>query len=268
MIFSYIIDLYLKGEENKKIITLVLLALIIAGCSSKGASYEFDEAAILSKEETKEALADALNNKGKSIEYTGRVSMDLYEDENYTYYEVLQNIEKFSDELVIRVPREMSKNLSMSDFLYGTGVIIGTLEETKVLGPKGSTALVEINDVESGDYIDTIGRAIKTIEINKSQAQNGHSVTIDKVEVSEHDTRLFLTVKNDNENKIHMSSYRATIVAGGKNYAESSNYRAEYPEIVSELNPKTSTEGIISFVPIDFDTIQSFWMQLIVMTGM
>ena len=260
MIFSYIIDLYLKGEENEQIITLVLLALIIAGCSSKGASYEFDEAAILSKEETKEALADALNNKGKSIEYTGRVSMDLYEDENYTYYEVLQNIEKFSDELVIRVPREMSKNVSMSDFLYGTGVIIGALEETKVLGPKGSTALVEINAVESGDYIDTIGRAIKTIEINKSQAQNGHSVTIDKVEVSEHDTRLFLTVKNDNENKIHMSSYRAAIVAGGKNYAE-------YPEIVSELNPKTSTEGIISFVPIDFDTMQSFRMHLIVMTG-
>ena len=86
-----------------------------------------------------------------------------------------------------------------------------------------------------------------TIDVNETQTQYGYSVTLQKIELAEKETRVYLKVDNQGADTFNVYSFNAKITQAGKQFEEQYNWNTEYPKIQSNLLIGNSTEGIITF---------------------
>ena len=72
-----------------------------------------------------------------------------------------------------------------------------------------------------------------------------------KVELAETETRVYVSITNNGTDTFDMYSFNAKLIQNGKQYEEEANYEADYPEIQNDLSIGVTTEGIITFPPIE-----------------
>lgn len=242
----------------KKIITVLVGMLILVGCGSSTDSYEFIESEILSKEDANMALKDPSNNKGKSLEFSGKIFNKTDEDEKFIYFQMYRDIVNYDDTTLVAIPKNSDFKVDIDDFVIGNGVIIGEFTGENAFGGKISNPAIQINTIKSGRFDETVAKAHTTYPIKVTQEQNGLEVEIEKIEFSDFDTRLFVNINNSGTSKTSIYSFNISMVANGKNYSQDSNYLADYPELDTDLNPNTSTEGIVEFGKINPDDFKKF----------
>jgi hypothetical protein len=87
--------------------------------------------------------------------------------------------------------------------------------------------------------------AIRTLS-RRQIAQAGITITVQKVEFAEDETRVFVAVKNGSSAEFSLYSSSGKAVEGGRQY-ESTFSSTEYPELSSDLVPGAFTSGVIVF---------------------
>ena len=98
---------------------------------------------------------------------------------------------------------------------------------------------------------DAAAPTLKEIAVGQTQTQQGYSVTVDKVEFAETETRVYVTVNNGGDDNFHLYSFNAKLIQDNVQYEESPNYDADYPEIESDLLPGATSTGVIVFEPLE-----------------
>lgn len=86
---------------------------------------------------------------------------------------------------------------------------------------------------------------------NKTINQFGYIITVEKIEFADDETRVYVKAENTSSNKFNIYKYSAKILQGLKQYNQSDNYEANYPELQSELQPGVVSEGILVFPTIN-----------------
>ena len=62
----------------------------------------------------------------------------------------------------------------------------------------------------------------------------------------------FIPLEDGRKSVIHLLySFDAKLIQNGKQYEEEPNYEADYPEVQTDLSVGVTTEGIITFQPIE-----------------
>ena len=80
---------------------------------------------------------------------------------------------------------------------------------------------------------------IKSVELSRvTQDQLGYSITVEKVEFAEKETRVYVTIQNNGSSNFSAYSFNSKIIQNGKQYEEARNYSADYPR-----NPDRSGSG-------------------------
>lgn len=237
---------------KKLFVVLVIMSMLVA-CSGGSGTTTFSSKNLLSPEETKTALRNPEDNKGESVELSGYIFNLIDEDDEYIYAQIYQDFENYKEDAVLKIPKEVTTDVDEEKFIYGQGVILGEMKGENLFGGDLTTSVVEIDNILIGDFKDTVAKTNKEHQINMELTQHNHTVVIDKIEFSDYDTRLYVKINNDSDAKVSLSTYDFTFVINGKNHKEDYSYYGEYPEIDSELNPNTHTDGIISFEPIDYE---------------
>lgn len=102
-----------------------------------------------------------------------------------------------------------------------------------------------------GSYSEIIAVATKTVEVGKSITQNEFMMTLDKIEFSDYDTRVFLSADNQNSNQVSFYKFGIVLVIEGKTYEVEANPVADYEAIESDLPPQTQSKGIVTFPKMD-----------------
>lgn len=238
----------------KKLFTVLTIILFLVGCSSEK-TYEFDKNTILDSFEMEQAFSNSKDNKGKSVEFSGRIFNEIQQDDGFIYYQIFRDFEKSDKSTAIRVKKELAGDISIDSFVLVNGVILGEMQAKNAFNADISSPIIDVNEIVVGTFDQTVAVANKTININKEESQNGHSVSLERIEFSDYDTRLFLTVKNDSNDKVSLYPFNASLVVNGRNYKEEYNYYIDYPEIDSELQPGTESKGVISFPKMDSNNL-------------
>lgn len=136
------------------------------------------------------------------------------------------------------------------------GVVNGNHAYENLMGAQMTAALIEATSVEEADYITAFHPAVKTIQVGTEKNQFGNKVKVEKVEIAENQTRVYLTVKNDSKHTFNIYTHSMKIVQNGKQFEEEFGLGSdEYlPKIQSDLLPGSTTEGIVVFPAIKPDS--------------
>lgn len=240
--------------QKKKLLASLLSAMMVlslfgCGSSSTAASSlaaSSNEQPLLTENEIDQMYTDADNFKGREVILTGQILGAPEVDDEGVYFQMFADPINNEKNTVVGY---LDNSLSIDDDAYVkvTGTVYGTFKGENAFGGEVTAPQIKASSVEIVGYIDAVSPTIKTVDVNSTQDQRGYSVTLQKVEFADSETRMYLSVANNGQSSFNMYSFNAKIVQDGKQYEGQSNYEADYPEIQTDLLPGVTTEGIMTF---------------------
>ena len=92
------------------------------------------------------------------------------------------------------------------------------------------------------------------MEFDEMQMQNECEFTLEKIEFSELETRVYLKIYNGSEDELRFYPSDSYLTQGRTQFDFESNYDADYEEPKRGIKAGIETSGIITFPPIDLNT--------------
>jgi hypothetical protein len=255
----------------KKIINLVCasaIALSLSACGGTASSDNTGNSASTEKEyladdEISNAISNGNDYKGKYIKITGKVFNNIGEDsDGNTQYQAYYDIANYDEDFVF-VVASGSEKLNNDEYVSVDGQITGAEKYENYFGQEMETLVINADTVTKISYMDAVVPTLISIEPALSQEQNGITISVDKVEFAETETRVYLTETNNSSDVFDLWTYEATIVQNGMQIDLSdgiSQYEGDYPTLSTSLTTGASSSGIIVFKPVD--STQGFQLNL------
>jgi hypothetical protein len=243
-------------------IIIVLFVFVILISASGGSSKPSEKYKNVSAEEVKQSAVENLsyeelfrnNSKyvGKVVHYVGKI-VQTQENSNNNYTIRANVTEKeygsWEDDVFLNYEGERILEDEIVEFW---GEVKGVRKYETVLGASRSIPEITVLRLEVlKNYLGGGTTPIKkTVEVGKTDTQNGFSVTLDKIEITDKQTRAWLTVKNDSKYKMSFYTYSAKLVQGEKQL-EKEDVFEQQQELPSEFLPNVEAKGVIVFPAIN-----------------
>lgn len=102
------------------------------------------------------------------------------------------------------------------------------------------------------DCTSIINPASKVITVEQTQEDNGIIVTLQKVEFSDENTRVYLTVENtDPTEEFNFYTFNSKAIQGRTQFGTTYSFNVDYPEIDSDIPLGIQENGVVIFEPLD-----------------
>jgi len=236
---------------RKKFLVLLILSSLLLFLSSCGSTKASENQPALTATEIQQMYTDPSSFKGRTVELIGQVFTEPEYDSNGVYFQMFNDITN-SDRNTLVAYAKPDFQLKTDDYVKITGVIDAEATGKNAFGAEMTAPSIIASNVQILSYVDAISPTIKEVTLtNPTQSQKGYSVTVDKIEFAQTETRVYVTVKNSGTSTFSLYSFNAKITQNGKQYEEQTNYDAEYPEIQPELLPENTTTGVIAFPKLE-----------------
>lgn len=236
----------------------VLLLVAAAGCSSESSSQSSggkkesqtkETKEPLSKEEFAKMISNADEYKGAKVDFYAKVFVEPEKSDDGVYIQAFAD-PKNSEQNVIIVA-DPKTNVKTDDIIHVVGTVRESFEGENALGGTVTAPVIDAEKVEKTDYITAFSQPLKTIEVNKEINQHGYIVKLNKVEVAEDETRAYVTISNQSNDKINFWEHNAKLLVGNTQHEKADNFEAGYPEVPSDILPKATVDVIIPFSAVD-----------------
>ena len=214
-------------------------------------TYENDNLIPMSKEETEKAFKNSEKYAGHLVEVTGKVNYIYDVTDEYTILSMFCDPENYDKDVFVAIYGD-DIDIGKDDYLKATGIIMSD-NEFKAFGYYSNDMAVKVKEWEVMDYISAMSPTIKAKDVNLSQDQLGYTITIQKVEFADNETRIYMSMSNNGVAKFSCYKWNMIISQNGRQLEYKENWIAEYPELNDNLLPGNSTEGIMTFDAIDKD---------------
>lgn len=215
-------------------------------------TYKNDVLLPISKEEQSGFLSNPSDYKGKCIELNGRVFGDVETADGICTFQIYTDVENLTGKVYV-ISQAGKTDIADGTYVKVIGVVQNPVKGKNVFGVNLSVPAVAVRSLEVTNYVDAVSPTLKAVEMNQTITQNGYSVTVQKVEFAQKETRVYVKIDNQGSGEFDMYSFDCLIVQGGKQYTEQSNFDADYPEIQTDLLVGNSTEGILAFPTINME---------------
>ena len=235
---------------------------LIAGCSpdvttsetpSSGPS-ETPEAVVqepLSDAEIKMMYAAPDEYEGALVELSGVVFSEVEYDENGIYFQMWGDAKNNELNTVVAYP-DPDFTLENGQYIKLTGTVTGEFTGTNAFGGEISAAVITADSLEISTYQDVVAPTLATASAAvPTVEQLGYSVSVQKAELAENETRLYISATNNGSAEFSIYTFNMIIIQDGRQYEEEQNYDADYPELQSGILPGVTTEGIVTFPPLE-----------------
>ena len=90
-----------------------------------------------------------------------------------------------------------------------------------------------------------------SVDVNDTKTQKGYSITVEKVEFADTETRVYVKAANNGKSNFNIYTYSAKIKQGKKQYEQKDNFDADYKNLSSELMKDAEDDGIILFPALE-----------------
>ena len=230
----------------------VVLVLSLFGGGSGDTTQELlpkEERVHISASEVDKAYGSPDSYKGQYVKLYGKVFGEPEKQEDAVYFQMYADAENYEKNTIVCLYGVA--DIASDDYVVVDGMIVGAYEYQNMMGGTISALQVVTDSVEESNYIDCCSPTIKTVDVNKTIDQKGYVVTLEKVEFSETETRVYFTINNNGTDNFSLYEFNMKIVQNGTQYENTYNYSADYPELQSDLMPGTNTSGIALFPAMD-----------------
>lgn len=238
-----------------------LFLYLISGCSSGAPSNtpsvepsNTPEAVVqepLTDAEVKMMYSAPDEYKGALVELSGVVFNTVEYDEDGVYFQMWGDPENSDLNTIVTYP-DPNFALESDQYVKLTGTVMGEFTGTNAFGGEISAAVVTADTLEISTYQDVVSPTLATASADvPTVEQLGYSITVQKAELAENETRLYISATNNGSANFIIYSFNMTIVQDGHQYEEESNYDADYPELQSDIRPSVTTEGIVTFPALE-----------------
>lgn len=191
--------------------------------------------------------------KEKGIKFTGQV-FSVEEDEDGIYLQVYADPDNFDKNTIVGYTGK-DVTIQEDDYVFIDGIIMGEFEGENLFGETVTAPSVLANSITVTDYIEAVVPALKTYENCGSITQHNVVVSIDKIELAEKETRVYVTVQNTSEKSFQLYTFDCNIIQDGKQYGEEYNYNYDSEEFTSDsIRSGAEVSGIITLQTISQDS--------------
>lgn len=231
-------------KKSIVILLVLLMVALIASCSGQAVSAE-----PLTAQEIQQMYSNPKEFKGRTVNLTGKVfSVEYYE--NGVYIQMFQDPVNYENNTIIGYG-DPDFNVNENNYIKITGTVEDEFEGTNAFGGSVTAPMIVASTLEISSYQEVIAPTILEVIPEENTVKHlGYSVTVQKVELAENETRVYLKVKNGGKSEFSLYSFYAVLIQGSKQYEEQNNWDADYPEIQTDLKVGIETEGIICFPAI------------------
>lgn len=161
------------------------------------------------------------------------------------------------NEQTVIIQCETDTNIYSGDYISCEGYIKRVSKFKNDFGTTLITPIIHSTNIQKITYMEAMRPTLKTVRLNNAICeQYGYSITVNKVEFSDVETRVYITVKNKGSSDFTVYEDYATIVQNGKQYDTQYNRDANYEEIAHEIVVGASSSGVITFPAIKQNDFQ------------
>ena len=212
-------------------------------------TYKDDVIVPMKGDEIKGLYTTPENFKNHYVELTGVVSAAPKYTDDSICVQMMSDIKNYANNTVVYIDDKDFK-VKQNDYLHIVGLVGDSVAGQNAFGGNVSAPIITAKEYEIYSYKDAITPTLKTVEVNQTQSQLGYSVTVQKIEYAENETRAYLKVDNNGSDKFNVYSFNAKITQNGKQYEEQDNWEADYPKVQTDLLVGNSSEGVMVFPAI------------------
>lgn len=197
---------------------------------------------------TSEVYTNADDYLGYYINIKGKVFQVIGDNGNAKGIQIWIDPDTCEQNLMIYYNTDVE--VKQGDYIICSGYIDSVTKYKNAYDAELQVPLVYSSDLKKATYIDVMASTIDTITPeNLKQEQLGYSITIEKVEFAELETRVYVIITNNGNASLNVGD--AVIVQDGKQYNSKENYEADYEQLPNEIVKGVSCSGIIVFPPLD-----------------
>jgi len=202
---------------------------------------------------TNEVYTNANKYKGYHINIKGQVFQVMGDNGETKGIQIWLDPETCEQNLMIYYSTDVEAK--QGDYISCSGYIDSVTKYKNAYDAELQVPLVFSCDLKIATYIDVMAPTLETIiPENLKKESHGYTVSVDKVEFSEKETRVYVSVSNNGKATLYVGD--SVIIQNGKQYSSTTNYDADYEEIPYEILKGASSTGIIVFPtinPADFE---------------
>jgi hypothetical protein len=207
---------------------------------------------LLSDEEFEMLYYNPNEFKNRSVNFTAKV-FSIEKDQESLYLQIWAEPSDREKHTIIKF-YDSSLNIKEDDYVLIQGEVVGEFTGRNAFNAKLSAPKIIANSIEIIDYIAAVSPSIKTMEFDEMQMQNECEFTLEKIEFSELETRVYLKIYNGSEDELRFYPSDSYLTQGRTQFDFESNYDADYEEPKRGIKAGIETSGIITFPPIDLNT--------------
>ena len=245
---------------KKRLLALLLCGVMAFGISvcgsgtSSNSSGSGEEKVYVKESEFDELFTNPDQFKGKYVILTGQL-LDAPEKNGDTVtLQAWYDTKNYSQNFIVYT-NETDESFSSNDYIIVDGIVDGELKGENYFGEEVTAPLITDAKVTKSTYKDVVAPTVSEISPNATAEQKGFTVSVEKVEYSDVETRVYMTVANNTNESISFGAYDIKILLDNKQInidnASSSMYDGNYPELSYDIAAGASTSGVLVFPIIE-----------------
>lgn len=220
-------------------------------------TYKNDVIVPIEGDRLKSVWASPADYKHHCVQFVGKVFTSPEYSDTGVAVQLYTDI-KNSDGNVIAYIYDPELKVEQGDYIKIKGLVSDVFDGENAFGATLSVPTVDAAEHEIMSYAEAVMPTKTELPVNQTQTQYGYSVTVEKIELADEETRVYVKVENNGTDKFSLYSFNCLLVQNSKQYEEQSNWDADYPEIQTDLLVGNTTEGVIAFPAVsegDFSLI-------------
>ena len=236
------------------------LSLMACGGGSQNESNSETEVTSSEKEYISESeIPNIFTNpgdyEGKYVKLTGRIFTAPEQDEEGIALQAFHDIQNYDLNFIVYVDGT-DHTFDVDDYISVDGMILGEFEGENAFGGTVTAPMIDADSIEVLSYMDAVAPTVTEITPDgASSEQYGITLTVDKIEFAENETRVYMTESNASEDTFNLYTYMISIVQNGQQIEQdmtsSSIYEGGYEELSDNLLPGASSSGVLVFPAMD-----------------
>lgn len=211
----------------------VVVFLVVANSEPKNKIY-------LTEGEVSLIYGSANNYKKKYVKLTGQV-IDVKYDNKGQIITAYTDIANYTNDIIVYF-EDKSVSIKQNDYISIDGYIKGADKET-------SKPYIIGKEVKTISYMDAVAPTKKSVEFDKTSSQNDVTITVQKVEFSDVETRVYVKVSNNSKDEFKFQTYSTILTQNAKQYE--TTYSKTAVDVSSSILAGGRSEGILVFPKIE-----------------
>jgi hypothetical protein len=157
------------------------------------------------------------------------------------------------DRNVVVFYKGIGPQLSENDCVRVIGTSAKQQQYANLFGATLTAAIINANSVDKIDCIYAINPAKKTVSVKETSERGGIMLFLNKIEFSDKNTRVYLSVSSDKNNNedVHFYDSQSKAVQGNRQFGTTYSFDVDYPKIKSDILPGVTDYGVVLFEPLN-----------------